>query len=333
MAKKKERFTIKDKELATWFSIQLQRLDEIVDFFDSDPNDEWDLVEKKDYIFINKTMKSRNFSPQGALKIAAYLDQNETRGIIYKIKDFITQHDARIRKSLARKIITEELIDEGKIIIHHTVAMIHKQSLRRILETNGAKMNATFNEIQASHQPLELDKDYAEIENEYWFGERGVFLMSKRMSETLKDKSRRKACKIIYGEFPKQFKALSQSLVNRPKDIKKEIENAKKKAKTRDKKTCQITGKQSTKEDQFNLAVHHLYCSKKYPHLATVLDNLITIREDIHKEFHGSLGGFDKPCTLDDFIEFVHHNYPDHKPELIVKLQKAKKVLGQQMFP
>ena len=99
MGKKKERFTIKDQELADWFSIQLQRLDEIVDFFDADPNDEWDLVEKKDYIFINKKMKSRNFSPQGALKIAAYLDQNETRGIIYRIKDFITQHDAKNSQS------------------------------------------------------------------------------------------------------------------------------------------------------------------------------------------------------------------------------------------
>ncbi|EAZ91828.1 hypothetical protein [Crocosphaera chwakensis] len=159
MPNTKEKFTIKDKELAEWFSIKLQRLDEIIDFFDADPNDKWDLVEKKDYIFINKTMKSRNFSSQGALKIAAYLDQNETRGIIYKIKDFITQHDARIRKSLARKIITEELSDDGKIIIYHNVAMINKQSVRRILETNGAKMNATFREIQKSHQPLELGKD------------------------------------------------------------------------------------------------------------------------------------------------------------------------------
>ncbi len=325
MGAKKEKFTIKDGELAKWFSIQLQRLDEIIDFFDSDPNDEWDLVEKKDYIFINKKMKSRNFSPQGALKIAAYLEQNETRGIIYRIKDFITQHDARIRKAIARKIITEELIDNGKIIIHHNVAMIHKQSLRRILETNGAKINSTFKEIQASHQPLELEKDYAEIENEYWFGERGVLLMSKKMSEALKNKSRKQACKIIWGEFPKQFKTLSQSLVNDVKDI----QNAKNKAKRRNKGTCQITGRKPANHDQFNLAVHHLYCSKKYPHLATVDVNLITIAEDIHKEFHGYLGGFDKPCTLDDFLEFVHYHYPDHQPQLIVKLQKAKKVLGK----
>ncbi|EAZ91830.1 hypothetical protein [Crocosphaera chwakensis] len=148
--------------------------------------------------------------------------------------------------------------------------------------------------------------------------------MSKQMSETLTNKSRRKACKIICGEFPRQFKALSNSLINHVKEIQK----AKNRAKTRDKKTCQITGQKPANHDQFNLAVHHLYCSKKYPHLATIDINLITIAEDIHKEFHGSLGGFDKPCTLDDFIEFVHHNYPDHQPELTVRLQKAKKVLG-----
>ncbi|MDJ0601175.1 MAG: hypothetical protein QNJ37_20325 [Crocosphaera sp.] len=200
--------------------------------------------------------------------LSIYLDQNETRGIIYKIKDFITQHDARIRKSLARKIITEELIENDKII---------------------------------------------------------VLRISKRMSETLKNKSRQEACEIICGEFPKQFKILSQSFV---KDVK-EIEKAKKKAKKRDKHTCQITGRKPANHDQFNLAVHHLYCSKKYPRLATVDVNLITIAENIHKEFHGSLGGFNKPCTLDDFIEFVHYHYPEHQPELTVKLQKAKKELGK----
>ena len=181
-------------------------------------------------------------------------------------------------------------------------------------------MNATFNEIQKSHLPLTLDTDYAEIENQYWFGERGVVLMSKKMSETLKTKSRQQACKIIWGEFPKQFKTLSQWLVDEVKDIHK--------AKRRDKSTCQITGRTPANHDQFNLAVHHLYCSQKYPHLATVDVNLITIAEDIHKEFHGSLGVFDKPCTLDDFLEFVHYHYPEHQPQLIVQLQKAKRVLG-----
>ena len=325
MRKIKERFTIKDSELADWFSIQLQRLDEIIDFFDSDPHDEWDLVEKKDYIFINKTKKIRTFSSQGALKIAAYLDQHERRGIIYKIKDFITQHDSRIRKSIARKIITEELVKNKKIILYHNIPMIHKQSVRRILETNGQTINNTLKAIQHSHQPLELEKDFAEIEQNFWFGERGVVRMSKRMSETLTNKSRRKACEIIFGEFPRTFKALSQPLLDHKQAIQKAIQRAKR----RDRNTCQVTERKPSRYDDFNLAVHHLYCSKKYPDLATLDINLITIAEDIHKEFHGSLGGFDKPCTLDDFIEFVHHYYPDHNPELTVKLQKARQVLDK----
>lgn len=323
MANKKEHFTIKDSELANWFSIKLQRLDEIIDFFDADPHDEWELVETKDYIYINKIQKVRYFSAQGALKIAAYLDENEKRGLFYKIRDFITQHDARIRQSIARKVIIEELADNGKIILVNNIPMIHKQSLRRILETNGWKLKQTLESLQKSDLPLQLGEDYTEIDRQDWFAGSVVVRVSKEMSETLTNKSRRKACEYVYIEFPKTFKALSQPLLER----EKAIQQAKDKAKRRDKKTCQITNRQPSKYDKFNLAVHHLYCSHKYPHLATLDINLITIAEDIHQEFHGSLGGFDKPCTLEDFIEFVHHHYPEHNPELMVKLQQTKKVL------
>ncbi len=100
-AKATNKCTILDKELSEWLSITLTRLDDVIDYFDSDPNDDWDLVENEDYIFINKKLKERRFSPKGALKIAAYFDHHEQRTIFYKIKDFITQHDERIRKALA----------------------------------------------------------------------------------------------------------------------------------------------------------------------------------------------------------------------------------------
>jgi hypothetical protein len=324
MAKKKDLFSIKDSELAQWFSIELQKLDQIVDFFDSDPDDDWDLVEDQDYKYVNKTKKIRIFSAKGALKIATYLDQHQERGIFYKIKEFITRHDKKLRKSFAQKLITEELIDVSSIIVHNGYPMIYKQSLRRILETNGSKLNQTFNSLQKSHQPLELDVDFAEKEQELWFAETGVVRMAKSMSETLTNKSRREMCQIISGQFPPAFKLLIDAETKQ----QIEIDNAKKRAKTKDKHTCQITNKKPDKYNQFNLSVHHLYCAKACPHLATVDINLITISEDIHKEFHGHLGGFDKPCTLDDFIDFVHTYYPEHDSKLTLRLQKAKKALG-----
>jgi len=328
MPRKKEIFTIREAELIQWLSISHKRLDEIVSFFDADPNDDWDLVEGDDYQFVNKEKKLRNFSPKGAFKIASYIEKNEKRGIFYKFKEFFTKHDQKIRRSLARKLIFAELIDSGEIQVYQGVAMIHKQSLRRILETNGAKLNKTVNHLQQrTDKPLELGVDFYEDEKrEFWFSESGIVMISKSMSETLTNKSRQEMCKMIEIEFPLAFKEIQENLDDDTKQ-KIEIEKAKKRAKTRDKNTCQVTGQKPDRNNRFNLAVHHLYSVQKYPHLATLDLNLVTIKEEIHQEFHGNLGGFNQPCTIEDFIEFLHVYYPEHHGNLALKLQKTKKKL------
>jgi hypothetical protein len=206
--------------------------------------------------------------------------------------------------------------------------MIHKQSLRRILETNGAKLNKTVNHLQQrTDKPLELGVDFYEDEKrEFWFSESGIVMISKSMSETLTNKSRQEMCKMIAMEFPLAFKEIQEHLDDDTKQ-KIEIEKAKKRAKTRDKNTCQVTGQKPDKDVKFNLAVHHLYSAQKYPHLATLDLNLVTIKEEIHQEFHGNLGGFHQPCTIEDFIEFLHVYYPEHHGNLALKLQKTKKKL------
>jgi len=328
MPRKKEIFTIREAELIQWLSISHKRLDEIVSFFDADPNDDWDLVEGDDYQFVNKEKKLRNFSPKGAFKIASYIEKNEKRGIFYKFKEFFTKHDQKIRRSLARKSIFAELTDSGEIQVYQGVAMIHKQSLRRILETNGSKLNKTVNHLQQrTDKPLELGVDFYEDEKrEFWFSESGIVMISKSMSETLTNKSRQEMCKMIAMEFPLAFKEIQEHLDDDTKQ-KIEIEKAKKRAKTRDKNTCQVTGQKPDKDVKFNLAVHHLYSVQKYPHLATFDLNLVTIKEEIHQEFHGNLGGFHQPCTIEDFIEFLHVYYPEHHGNLALKLQKTKKKL------
>lgn len=328
MPRKKENFPIREAELIQWLSISHKRLDEIVSFFDADPNDDWDLVEGDDYQFVNKEKKLRNFSPKGAFKIASYIEKNEKRGIFYKFKEFFTKHDQKIRRSLARKSIFAELTDSGEIQVYQGVAMIHKQSLRRILETNGSKLNKTVNHLQQrTDKPLELGVDFYEDEKrEFWFSESGIVMISKSMSETLTNKSRQEMCKMIAMEFPLAFKEIQEHLDDDTKQ-KIEIEKAKKRAKTRDKNTCQVTGQKPDKDVKFNLAVHHLYSVQKYPHLATLDLNLVTIKEEIHQEFHGNLGGFHQPCTIEDFIEFLHVYYPEHHGNLALKLQKTKKKL------
>lgn len=108
-----------------------------------------------------------------------------------------------------------------------------------------------------------------------------------------------------------------------------EIIKAKSKAKTRD-KFCQVTNrKPDAANPLMQLAAHHLYSVNKYPHLATVLENLITIDDQIHKEFHANwMGGYDIHCTVQDFINFVVERYPDcANDNLIPRLFEVKKIL------
>lgn len=325
MSKKNCLCSIPDQELSKNLGISYQRLDEVVAFFDSDPDDEWDLVEGEDYEYVNRTKAIRKFSPRGALKIASYLDHHESRGLFYKIKEFVTRHDRRLRNSFAKKIIVEELSRSENRLSINARTMIHKQSLRRILETSGARLNQAFRDIQRSVQPMEPGIDYVEREQTIWFASSGAVKIAKELGESLVNPSRSKACLAVAGQFSPVLKKIESADSRRIQ----EIENAKKRAKSRAKKICQVTSQKPDKYNNFNLVAHHLFCEKEYPHLAVTDSNLIVIKENLHAEFHSYMGGTDKPCTIDDFIDFIHAQYPDFD-DITIDLQQRKKALNPQ---
>lgn len=61
MAKKISGFTIREAELATALEITYQELDKVIQFFDSDPNDQWKLNENDHFIYLNKSLNERLF--------------------------------------------------------------------------------------------------------------------------------------------------------------------------------------------------------------------------------------------------------------------------------
>ena len=332
---KKDPFTITDTELAKELDITPEYLDQVVDFFDSDPDDSWDLGENVDYIFTNKVKKIRRFSPNGALKIASYLDENHHYGFVHKIKDFFTQHTRRLHKALACKVIYEELDNSiGKLIRVNGHSFLHKQSLRRILGTSGARLNQALNDLRTSETPLEIDIDFVEREfsepkdlkkgQQLWFSGRGSIKISRELGEKLTDKARRKMCLAV----SKQIQPVLETIDKKEAEFQSSIIKAKEKAKTRDKKTCQVTHQKSDRYNNIRLSAHHLYCVKDYPHLALSQENLITIDDRIHQEFHAKMGGFNSTCTIKDFIDFVTERYPEQAtPELMNRLFHAQKVL------
>lgn len=329
------KFTITEEELARELDISHRKLLDIVAFFDSDPDDDWDLVKDTDYIIVKPAFEMRKFSDQGALKIAFYLDVHGNLGIWHKIKDFVTQKSNKLKHALAQRIIQEEFSEpQDKIIQINCRNFIHKQCLRRILETNGQTMNKAIEDLRKTN-PLQIDFDYVQQPfrdpkkqkqgEQLWFSGKGCFIVSRQIGETIKNKARKSQCHTISVEIERALKILDDNA----KSIANKIESAKTKAKRRDKQTCQVTLSKPDSINKMTLTAHHLYSVNRYPHLSTILENLITIDSLIHQEFHSWMGGFDKPCTVQNFIDFLIDRYPDCPNEnLVPRLYQVKKVLN-----
>lgn len=329
------KFNISEAELADALDISHQKLLEIIGFFDSIPDDEWDLVKDTDYIIVKPSYEMRKFSDHGALKIAFYLDAHGNLGFWHKVKELIFQKTNKLKHALAQQIIQEEFSEpQDKIIQVNGRNFIHKQCLRRILETNGQTMNRALEHLRQTN-PLAVDIDYVERDfsspkkqkqgQQLWLSGKGCVVVSRQISENLKDKARRSKCHTVSVEIEKALKALDDNA----KNVATRIEKAKNSAKKRDKKTCQVTLTKPNGANKTTLAAHHLYSVNTYPHLSAVLENLITIDSLIHEEFHANwLGGYSQPCTIQDFIDFIVERYPDCANEtLIPKLYEIKKIL------
>lgn len=105
MAQKIKGFTIRETDLAEALEISHQELDKIIHFFDSDPNDQWELKENYHFIYINKNMKVRLFSEQGAYIIAKYMDEKTQKSFWDIIKEFITRHKEKLRNAFVNQKI------------------------------------------------------------------------------------------------------------------------------------------------------------------------------------------------------------------------------------
>ena len=301
-------FNIREEDLAEVLEISVFRLDEIVEFFNGDPDDEWDLVENEDYVFINRAQKIRIFSEQGAYAVAEYLESITSKSLWDRVVEFFTKRKEQLRKSIVRKAVLESSAD---IIYFGGTAFLPHQSMRRLLGTNGATLNRYLDSIKRSENPLEIDLDYVDLPDEgLAYSKVAVTRVSNAMADPntgLRNHARRDWCKDVGFIGKEEMSALESYEAQR----ERRITSAKSKAKRRDKSTCQITLLKPSKYDAFNLAAHHLYDESTYPDLAYDVDNLITIREDIHKEFHVWMGGTIVSCTANDFLNFLLERYPN----------------------
>lgn len=326
MSRKKSKFTIKEKDLATALELSVEKLDQVIAFFESDPDDEWDLKEHDHFVYSNQTWKNRIFSAQGAFAIAKYLDTHEKKSIWDKIREFVTHHRAKIRNAFVQRTVHE---NSSSLTLRNGRHFLSKKDTVAILSTSYARLNKSFEGLRRSDVPLQIDVDFADIDGIRYYSLSGFYRLSQDLAQNLTSKDRREWCKAIDVAGKNAF----QAIISEQESRKQRIEKAKRAAKKRDKNTCQITLVKKSKHNQnFSLAGHHIFSSQYYPELATLEDNIITLESFIHDEFHSWNGGSTNPCTVDDLVQFVCERYPDNG-NVIAKLSSVKRTFAHVQPP
>ncbi|NJL22182.1 MAG: hypothetical protein HC895_17380, partial [Leptolyngbyaceae cyanobacterium SM1_3_5] len=120
------------------------------------------------------------------------------------------------------------------------------------------------------------------VDEGYYFSTSGIFKLGKVLKERQTKKNRQEWCWDVGEVIEPQV----DDIVTQIKKRHAQIQKAKDKAKKRDKSTCLITNQKKNAVDNWKLAAHHLYSQNECPHLADSEDNLITVKEEVHDQFH-----------------------------------------------
>lgn len=170
---------------------------------------------------------------------------------------------------------------------------------------------------------MKIYEDFDDIDSVRYYSLSGFYNLSQHLAAALTVKDRSSWCKAIEVVGKKTFKII----IDEQAAWQKKVESAMNATKKRDGQCCQITGKKRDRLNKsVNIVAHHIYSKDKYPHLATCHDNLITLTQEVHNDFHAWNGGFQKPCRADHFIQFVTELYPDNY-EVLLRLNKVKRML------
>lgn len=320
MAKKTTGFTITEKQLSEALEISLEKLEEIITIFDADKDDEWELTENYHFVYLNKSLQERLFSEQGAYAIAKYIDEHSPKNLWTIITEFITKHKEKLRNAFINQKILENC---SSLTVRNNRHFLSKKDVVSIFCTSHARLNKAFEDLQKSNTPLKMYEDFDDIDGVKYYSLNGFYQLSRHLSQQLTVKDRRGWCGAVEIVGQKTLKMI----INAENAKQKRIEQAKRFANKRDGNCCQITGHKYDKHNKsVNITAHHLYSQKDYPHLAENPDNLITLTQEIHQDFHSWNGGTKKPCTPDDLIKFVKELYPDNY-DIILRLNQVKNTL------
>lgn len=330
-------FNITDKELAEALEITPTRLADICDFFDSDPDDDWELAEGVHFQW--GPYGSRLFSPEGAVEICNYLEKNKKeRPILQRWKRWLLQRDRRLKGLMISKQIQEiSSLGNNQLIFQSNRAFLAPRACRGVLGLGKRQdiLNRTFSEIQRNEnvnlEPLKINEDFLHDENnDRYLSRSGLASIGKQLGIRLTQKHRQEWVKVVAEYAPKALMTIEKHEADREKRIQRAMARVKKQARGR----CQITNRRQSVH-KFDLEVHHLFDKHTYPQLADMELNMIAIASDIHSHFHQWMGSSSVSCTVADMEKYIEefnnalfpNGDAEQATQVAIQLSNAKRVL------
>jgi hypothetical protein len=315
---------IRSIELISILKISSDELIRIENFFDSIPDDEWELSEGKDYKIVCQKTRLREYTTSGAYTIAKYLETTQKKSIFSVLKEWIFHTKEKIRQAFIKKKVLDNC---SSLLKRNDQFFISRSDVVAIFGTRADYLRKMDEKARNfSLDPLTLGIDYEDFLDQggLHYSISGIYKLARALSESLTQKNRREWCQEVGKVVKPQVEDIVKQIIQREKNIQKVMERVKK----RDRETCQITEQKKNPINKLKIAAHHLYSRNEYPHLADVENNLITLSCEVHEQFHQEfMGGTNKPCTIDDLINFVHRYYPENS-QVILWLEQQKIVLG-----
>jgi hypothetical protein len=316
---------ITSQKLCDTLKISSSELIALQVFIDSDPNDEWDLKEGTDYKVVNSS-GLREYTCAGAFAVAECLEfkkkaqQNWFQNLIQNLIDAIKGH---VQKAFVREHIFN---NSSSLVQNNNRFFLSKADVVAIFRSRGDYVQKMSVEAQRLEKPLIQGEDYLDIPDKgIYYSLSGMMKLAHAYKINITRRHRKDWCTDVGREVEpciadilKQIKAKNQA-----------IASAVNQAKSKASHTCQVTGNKGNNINPIPMAGHHLYSKAEYPHLVATVDNIICITVEVHNHFHQFMGGFLKPCTLDDFERFVRQYHPENTAVLFW-LQDKRLILGNQ---
>jgi hypothetical protein len=218
------------------------------------------------------------------------------------------------------------LSNSSSLALRDNAYFLSRTDVIAIFGTNSGYLTKMLKEAKESDKTaLILDKDYVgDPDKGYAFALSGVIKLAVVFAKNITRRNRKDWCADVGGVIEPCFYDILKLIKERDERIVKAVKHAK----TREKKTCQVTGVTSNRVNKIPLAGHHLYSRAEYPHLVDSLDNIVCITCEVHDHFHEFMGGAKVACTLDDFERYVREYHPGSSVFFWLQQQKLK--LGNQ---